>query len=545
MTSGHRSSNTLQRSGHLLALARPQGPVLLVLALLHALELLVLPVLLLLGRDAAGIATPLVVGALARIARLLLHQRARRKLREAFMVVAADDALTLARRSEAGADAAFWGAHILEYAVCVDLPAIGGAAASAVIITGLALARGEVLVVAGCGAIFLAAIALSLLTSRRRRPHVDELVQTRHQMALWMTAAMQDQGELGGERAKATYLQKLAKRAQQWSAAEDSLEHRQALHRGLIVGAATASFLALAQQQKVLGHGQALADLLNFALVATLAPVAYALHVHLESLNVARSELLRLLPHVHRSGTKRTTALLKAPSELHARGLRVRYEDALALDIEGIELDLSRPVVITGPNGAGKTTLARCIAGLVEPSHGALTLNGVPAHELSRDDVRFVPQDPVVLESASVLENLRLVAADCSREEAEHLLSRLGMPRMPGALDEPAGNFSRGEGRRIAAARALLAPASLLVLDEPDAWLDARSREQLVDALFERGRGAALVLVSHRSDVIARFDQIVALSAEHGVEAIGSAAHVHARSPAFRDLMRSAEQPTT
>jgi ABC-type transport system involved in cytochrome bd biosynthesis fused ATPase/permease subunit len=129
-----------------------------------------------------------------------------------------------------------------------------------------------------------------------------------------------------------------------------------------------------------------------------------------------------------------------------------------------------------------------------------------------------------------------LVAPACSRDEAREMLRELGMNRVESALDAPAGSFSRGEARRIATARALLRRPRLLVLDEPDAWLDARGRGKLLDAVLSRSRHCSLLVVSHRLDVLARFEQILVLSAEHRLEALGSLSEVAVTSPAFREI---------
>ena len=529
----------LDRSGPLLALARPVAPTLASLAVLHLVELLVLPLLVFFGRATLGWAVPIAVGLLARALRLFLHQRARRRLRQAFMARAARDSLSQHSPVDAGADAAFWGAHILEYALCVDVPAIIGAALGVAVIVLLAAIRLGGAPVAALTTVLFAATVASLLTGRLRRSQVDAIVERRHEMAVWMAAAMQDRGEIRSQRATEAFLEVATARAQHWSSAEDGLERRQTLHRATIALAAVACLLLVAH-----GFGltagfsrvMSLDTLASFLLAGTLLPAAYSLNAHLESLAVTRAELLRLLPDRDATSTRGTLQLSAPPTRLSLSGVRVSYDKALALELDSLELDLGRPVVITGPNGAGKTTLARLVAGLTQPSRGELRIDGSPAHSFAADGIAFVPQDPVLVESLSVLENIQLVAPSCSRDDALALLAELGMPRLNAVLDGPLGSYSRGEGRRIATARALLAPARLLVLDEPDAWLDAASRARLVDVLVERAKSCSIVLVSHRLDVIGRFDQIVALSAAHGVEAVGDRAEVAARSAAFRAL---------
>lgn len=522
-----------------LSLARSVAPLLALLAALQAVELLVLPLLLFFGQEALGLLLPLLVGACARSLRLALHQRVRRTLRQSFMIRAARDSLRRAAPVTAGADAAFWGAHILEYALCVDAPAVAGALLGATVVVVLASTRVGTASVAIVLAVLALATLAGLLASRSRRRAIDTIVERRHEMAVWMAAALEDEGEIRSERAVSAFLAQVHDRAVAWSSAEDRVERQQALHRALIVAATLGGLLCAARALGLVfsfSGATTLDSLASVLLLGALLPASWALHVHLESLAVAHAELARLRPSHEPRIARGCVVLSQAPAELSFSDIVVEYAGAKALAIDQLTLDLKRPLVITGPNGAGKTTMAKLVVGLLVPERGRVAMDGVATAEVDPDAMAFVPQDPVLLESLSVLENLRLVAPECSREDALATLEALGMPDPSNALDGAAGSFSRGEARRLATARALLTPARVLVLDEPDAWLDSASRARLVRALLERSRHSALVLVSHRLDVIAHFDQIVSLSAAHGVEAVGNRREVLARSAAFRAL---------
>lgn len=539
--------DTLGRGRDFLAPARPVLPVLALLALLHWAELLVLPLLVFLARDPRAWLVVLVLGAAARGARLLLHQRARRRVRRAFMVRAALDSLRLREPAPAGSDAAFWGAHISEYALCVDVPAAAGAVLAGLVVVPLAALRSGLLVVTSITLVLAVAMLGDLIASRHRRHKVDAVVECRHQMAIWMAAALEDAGELGSELATSAFLRGVEERAGRWSFAEDGLERRRAIERGIVLLMAAGALLLLANASGLggmLAHAPSWDNLGGFLLLGALLPAAYSLSTHLESLLVAKSEIARLLEHRGPERPRGTVRLSGAPCQLRADDLALEYGEHLALLLPALRLDLTRPTVITGPNGAGKTTFAKLLAGLTTPTRGQLKVDDVATLRLSPDDVAYVPQNPVLIEPLSVLQNLQLVVPDCSRERARSMLQALGAPRLDTILDSPAASLSRGEGRRIATARALLTPARLIVLDEPDAWLDATGRKLLVDALLERAGSAAIVLVSHRLDVIRRFDQIVSLSAEHTLEAVGDHQVVHEGSPAFRELSRSQSETT-
>jgi ABC-type protease/lipase transport system fused ATPase/permease subunit len=102
-----------------------------------------------------------------------------------------------------------------------------------------------------------------------------------------------------------------------------------------------------------------------------------------------------------------------------------------------------------------------------------------------------------------------------------------------------AADLSRGEQRRVAIARALLRKPRWLVLDEPDAWLDRDGRAALQRVLREAAGGAAVVLVTHRADLVDWADRVVVLSPAHAVEASGPPRETLAASATGRALLAS------
>jgi len=183
-------------------------------------------------------------------------------------------------------------------------------------------------------------------------------------------------------------------------------------------------------------------------------------------------------------------------------------------------LDLTVPhgtlVAITGPNGAGKTTLLRLLAGLVPPSEGRVLLDGEPVYQ--GPGTGFVPQS-VSLLTGSVAENIGQFRSDpldgaiaaARRADVHDLIGR--MPR--GYDTELSGNgvpLSGGMRQRVALARALHGSPNLLVLDEPDANLDAAGSDALVRALeARRDEGAIVVVTSHRPALRQAADRMVTL----------------------------------
>jgi ABC-type protease/lipase transport system fused ATPase/permease subunit len=179
-------------------------------------------------------------------------------------------------------------------------------------------------------------------------------------------------------------------------------------------------------------------------------------------------------------------------------------------------------LALVGPSGAGKTTLARLLAGVLRPAAGAVRLDGA---DLRQFDPRalgpalgYVPQD-VELFDGTVAENIArftvpgegaVVAA--ARAAGAHAL----ILRLPQGYDTPVGDAGRllsgGQRQRVALARALFGDPAFVVLDEPDASLDAEGEEALVAALQGlRARGATVVAVTQRRRLLGLADRVLVL----------------------------------
>ncbi|MGY1715034.1 thiol reductant ABC exporter subunit CydD [Geodermatophilus sp. SYSU D01106] len=236
-----------------------------------------------------------------------------------------------------------------------------------------------------------------------------------------------------------------------------------------------------------------------------------------------------------RPAAERVFALLDSPAPtrgtrpapagvpaLALRGVTVRYGTRTALD--GVDLDLppgSRTALV-GPSGAGKTTLVRLLLGLAQPDAGTVLVDGVPLAELApaawRARVAYVPERPWLL-PGTVADNVRLGRPGASGADVARALDRAGLTALvrglPRGADTPLGEdgarLSGGERVRLAIARALVADAALLVLDEPTGQLDAATEQQVLAALDELARGRTLVTVTHRAAPLALHDRVVGL----------------------------------
>jgi ATP-binding cassette subfamily C protein CydCD len=193
-------------------------------------------------------------------------------------------------------------------------------------------------------------------------------------------------------------------------------------------------------------------------------------------------------------------------------------ENRPVLDELDFEWNPKGVLVLAGPNGSGKTTVLRLLLGLGKPATGAIEIGGVDLFALDfrawRRQIAFVPQRPFLPDHLTIRETLRLTLPRTSENDLERALERVGLfesvrtktPKRP--LDTLASTLSAGQRQRLVLARALAAQTPVLLLDEPDANLDAAGLELLLDLLRTRG-DTAIAIAAHTHDLVAAGDQVV------------------------------------
>jgi ATP-binding cassette subfamily C protein CydCD len=182
--------------------------------------------------------------------------------------------------------------------------------------------------------------------------------------------------------------------------------------------------------------------------------------------------------------------------EVRLTGADIRWPGVSgpALDNVDLRLPVGAHVAVVGPSGAGKSTLLAALLGFLEPERGEV---------VRPKTVAWCPQDPMLV-ATTVRENLRLAAPHATDAD---LLAALDRACLPDLLDVEAGTLSGGEAQRVSFARALLADADLLLLDEPTAHLDAATAQRILGEL--RKARATVVHVTHNPDEAAAADLII------------------------------------
>ena len=200
-------------------------------------------------------------------------------------------------------------------------------------------------------------------------------------------------------------------------------------------------------------------------------------------------------------------ARLNAPLTLTIHQLAAKMPQAI-VGFKAISLTATQgiPVLITGRSGAGKSTLLQVLAHELAPQQGSIELNGMDWLALQNTPALtgYLGQQIDIFDQ-TLATNLRLGNTYASDEQLWQVLGKVGLKdwarSQPLQLQTPLGEYgqaiSGGQARRIALARLLLSPKKILLLDEPFAGLDKKSREALWQMLVKHQQQGILIIVTH------------------------------------------------
>lgn len=221
---------------------------------------------------------------------------------------------------------------------------------------------------------------------------------------------------------------------------------------------------------------------------------------------------------------------------LSLKDVTKRFGDFTAVD--GVNLDVPHGtfVCLLGPSGCGKTTLLRMIAGLEDPSEGAILLDDaditpVPTH---KRDFGMVFQSLALFPHLTVGRNIAypLRIRGRSREEQERRVDELlKLIHLPGFADRPVAKLSGGQRQRVAIARALALSPRLFLLDEPLSALDAKLREAMQVELrqLQQRLGITTIVVTHDQREAMTMADLVVVMGEGRIRQAASPIEIYRR----------------
>ena len=253
-------------------------------------------------------------------------------------------------------------------------------------------------------------------------------------------------------------------------------------------------------------------------------------HDGLKGATAARQifDILEAPAWAHADGTHRLSS--HGPWPLHFEAVGFTYPGRQIPALQDVTFDVSpgEHIALVGPSGSGKSTLLTLLLGL-GPHQGEIRIGRHQVGALDplwwRQQVAWVTQHPYLFD-ATVLENLRMVRPDASRQAIAQALSMAQaesfVAALPEGLDTPIGQegfrLSSGQRQRLALARAFLQDAPYVILDEATQSLDVGGEETLTRAIQALTQGRTALMVAHRLRTVLEADRIWVLQSGQMVQ---------------------------
>ncbi|WP_417539949.1 type I secretion system permease/ATPase [Marinobacter sp.] len=214
----------------------------------------------------------------------------------------------------------------------------------------------------------------------------------------------------------------------------------------------------------------------------------------------------------------------KLRGEIEFRNVSFQYpgEERDALSNVSLHIRAGERVGILGRVGSGKSSLEKLILGLYRPTAGTILIDGVHIDQIDpaelRRNIGYIPQDVQML-SGTVYDNVTLGIEQPSNEKLMQSINISGLKTLIGdhadglslQVGEAGNRLSGGQRQTIAVARAVMADSSILLLDEPTSAMDSTLENHVTRGLGQFSQGKTLVLVTHRTGMLALVDRLIVM----------------------------------
>jgi ATP-binding cassette subfamily B protein len=236
-------------------------------------------------------------------------------------------------------------------------------------------------------------------------------------------------------------------------------------------------------------------------------------------------EILREKPGIGKRDHKEYEGDKEVRGALSFDGVEVKYPAGYALKDITLDIPAGATVAIVGHTGSGKSTLVNLIPRLIDPTRGAVSLDGIDLRDLDpewlRRQIGFVPQETFLF-SATLAENIAWGVDQASDDDIARAAELAGLA--PDIASFPDGygtvigergiTLSGGQKQRVAIARAILRDPKILILDDALASVDTMTEERILTGLAAVMRGRTTILISHRVSTVRNASRIFVI--EHG-----------------------------
>ncbi len=223
------------------------------------------------------------------------------------------------------------------------------------------------------------------------------------------------------------------------------------------------------------------------------------------------------------------TNLGEVRGEVEFRGVTLDYGTGPALDAIDLRIEAGSTLAVVGRTGSGKSTLVGLIPRLMDPTAGAVLLDGIDLRQADPQELRrhigFVPQETFLF-SATIAENIAFGVDSATPEQIRRAAELAGLSGdiegFPAGYKTMVGErgitLSGGQKQRTAIARAILRNPRILILDDALSSVDTMTEERILTQLAGVMRGRTVILISHRVSTVRQADRIVVLERGRIVE---------------------------
>lgn len=275
------------------------------------------------------------------------------------------------------------------------------------------------------------------------------------------------------------------------------------------------------------GNGQIGIETLLLSLILPIAilPQAFAIMMSFELFQMASNTWVSIQELLDMPDQERPDAQNKVTMD-RSKGIKFdnvsfSYHDGTeVLHNISFETNPGEVTALVGPSGGGKSTIAKLLAGFWDQSSGKISIGNVDTKNISfkqlAEEISFVSQDNFLFD-VSIRDNIRLGKPNASENEiiaaAKAAHCHDFIMALPKGYDTKAGEaggaMSGGERQRITLARAILKPASTIILDEATAYADPENEALIQEAISNLVKGKNLVMIAHRLNTIKQAHQII------------------------------------
>ncbi len=200
------------------------------------------------------------------------------------------------------------------------------------------------------------------------------------------------------------------------------------------------------------------------------------------------------------------------------RNISAGYHEHIALRDVNLVVNENDFIGVIGPNGGGKTTLVKVLVGLLQPIRGEIFLNETLVRQkgnligylpqVSRFDIKFpITVEDVVLSGLMSQSSMLYSFSRQQRTKASELLAEMGIEHL---RLKPIGELSGGQMQRVFVCRAVISSPKLLILDEPNTFVDNKFESDLYETLRQLNKKMAIMMVSHDVGTISYYVKTIA-----------------------------------